>query len=77
MTWVLALVLRPLAALVLFGFAAFVAIVLLKPLIPSGRIKDLLYDRTLRLRHPWRFAILAMVLCWGVQGLIGWYVYAR
>jgi hypothetical protein len=77
MTWVLALVLRPFAALVLWGIVAFVAIVLIKPLIPNGRMKDLLYDRTLRVRYPWRFAFFAMALYGGVLGLIAWYVYAR
>jgi hypothetical protein len=77
MTWLVAVVLRPFAALLLFGFAAFVAMVVIKPLIPKGRVKDMLFDRTLQKRYPWRFAILAIGLGWGVPALIGWYVYTR
>lgn len=75
MSWLIAVVLRPFFSLLLFGSAAFLAIVVLKPLIPDGRVKTVLYDRTLRTRHPWKFAFLAMATCWGMLGLVGWLVY--
>jgi|GEM_PF-4984161 len=52
MTWVLAVVVRPLGAIVLFGLALAISFYVLKPLIPNGRVKALLYDRTFRDRRP-------------------------
>lgn len=74
MTWLLAVVFQPLGALILFGLAAAVAVYVLRPLLPNGRVKDLLYDRTLQKRYPWRFAILALSLCWGIPALIALYL---
>lgn len=66
MTWLLALILRPVGAFALFGFALLVARVLW-PLIPAGRVRTVLYDRTIRKKHPWAFFFLA---CFGVYGTI-------
>lgn len=72
MTWVIALLLRPFAALLVFGLAAFVAYVLLARVIPAGRVKRLLYDRTLQKRYPWRFAALGLIACYGTIALVGY-----
>jgi hypothetical protein len=69
----LAALLRPLGSLLFFGLAALVAYTL-KPLIPSGRMRDLLYDRTIRTNHPWKFALLALFSCYGMAGLIAYLV---
>jgi hypothetical protein len=74
MTWLLAVVLRPLFTVVFFGFAAFVAYVLVGPLIPEGRTKRVLFDRSIKRKHPWKFALLALVSCYGVAGLVGWWI---
>lgn len=52
MTWLIAVALRPFGALVFFGAAAALAF-LIRPLIPSAW-RPVLYDRTLRKRHPWK-----------------------
>lgn len=69
----LAAVLRPLGSLLFFGLAALIAYTL-KPLIPSGRIRDVLYDRTIRTKHPWKFALLALFSCYGTVGLVAYIV---
>jgi hypothetical protein len=69
MTWLLALVLKPFVAFLFFATAYVVARGLAR-LIPNGRIKDALYDRTLQKRYPWRFALLAMASIWGVVALV-------
>ena len=72
MTWLLAVVLRPFGALVMFGASAFIAYKLLYPLIPDGRIKTLLYDRTIRTQHPWKFGTAVVVSCYGTIFLMVW-----
>ena len=64
MTWLIAVALRPLGALALFGLA-FLTAGLLWPLIPDGRVKRILYDRTLRHRRKWMFAALVVVSFYG------------
>jgi hypothetical protein len=73
MTWLLAVIFRPLGSLLVFGFAALVAYKVIGPLIPEGRIKALLYDRSIRRNHPWKFAVAALVSCYGVLGLMLWH----
>jgi hypothetical protein len=72
MTWLLAVVLSPLGSLLLFGAAAWIAFYVVSPLIPSGRVKMTLYDRGVRRRHPWKFAVLGLIACYGVIGLVYW-----
>lgn len=72
--WLLALFLKPFAAVVLFVGATYIAR-LVFPYIPAGPAKRFLYDPTLRERHPWKFALAFMGLAWGVMGAIGLYVY--
>jgi 4-hydroxybenzoate polyprenyltransferase len=67
-SWLLAVVLKPFAALVFFSLAYFIAKGIAKA-IPGGRVKDVLYDRSVQRRHPWKFALLAMVTIWGVIAL--------
>lgn len=74
MFWAMAL--RPLGSLLLFGLAALVAYKVLGPLIPDGRFKTLLFDRSIRQNHPWKFGIGALIACYGVVAAIGWYVYS-
>lgn len=69
MTWLLAVVLKPAVAVLLF-FAAYVVARLLWPLLPDGPVKRFAYDRTIRPRHPWKFAFLAMGATWGVVYLV-------
>jgi hypothetical protein len=52
--WLVAVVLRPLGAFLYFGLALGIAYAI-RPLIPNCRFKSILYDRTLRKRHPWKF----------------------
>lgn len=72
--WLIAVVLRPLGALVLFTAVAFVAYKVIGPLIPEGRIKAVLFDRGLRKRHPWKFFFLFAFCFYGTMGLVGWLV---
>ena len=70
--WLWAVVLKSLGALVLFGAAAFIAHKVLYPLIPNGRVKSLLYDRTIRTQHPWKFGAAVLFGCYGMLGLMLW-----
>lgn len=72
MSWLIGIALRPLGALVLFGGASFLAY-LIRPLIPSAW-RGLLYDRELRKRHPWKFAIGAMAAIYGTVAVVCWMV---
>jgi hypothetical protein len=74
MTWLIAVALKPLGALLFFGFALF-ASRLLWPLIPRGSIKTLLYDPSIQKRHPWKFFFLAALLTWGLVAFLGLVVY--
>jgi hypothetical protein len=56
MEWLLTVALKPLLFVALF-FAAYVVARLAAPAIPDGRFKRLLYDRTLRARHPWKVGL--------------------
>jgi hypothetical protein len=74
MTWLLALVLRPVGAFAVFGFALLLARVLW-PLIPAGRLRAVLYDRNIKKNHPWKFALLGMTACYGTAFLVWLWVY--
>jgi hypothetical protein len=50
MTWAIALVLRPLAALLLFGLICLPARMAVQRWMPAGKVKRLLL---LRIRRPW------------------------
>lgn len=61
MTWLLAVIFRPVGALIFFGFALVVSR-LLWPLIPDGPVKAVLYDRAILKRYPWTtFVVFATV----------------
>jgi len=66
MTWLLAVALRPFAAAVFFGISAALAFAI-RPLIPDGQWKRLLYDRTFRNRRPVLFTLFILV---GVYGTV-------
>lgn len=70
----IAAALRPLGALVMFTAALCIAWVI-RPLIPGGKIKDLLYDRTFRKRHPWKVFLVFALVFYGTVAAVGWYVY--
>lgn len=72
MTWLVAVALRPLGALAFFGGAAFLAY-LIKPLIPMSW-RGLLYDRSIRKRHPWKFAIFGLLAIYGTAAIVGYLV---
>jgi hypothetical protein len=72
--WLIAVFLRPFGALLLFGVVAALAL-LLRPLIRSllpGRWVAVLYDRSLRKRHPCAFATGFFVLFYGTILLVAW-----
>lgn len=58
--------------LVAWFFVVYLIARSLSRLIPGGRIKDILYDRTIQKRHPWKFGIAALV---GTYGTICLMVY--
>jgi hypothetical protein len=76
MGWLVAVVLKPWLALGFFGFSCAVAYAI-RPLIPDGRVKKLLYDRTFRHRHPWLFKTLVVVGCYGTLLGMVWYFNPR
>lgn len=71
--WLIAVVLRPFGALAFFGLAAFIAYKVIAPLIPEGRIKAVLFDRSLRTRHPWKFTVLLLVSVYGTILVMDWW----
>lgn len=73
MTWLIAVVLKPWFAVGFFGFACAIAYAI-RPLFPEGRVRDLLYDRSLRLRHPVIFGALVVVSVYGTILFMDWYV---
>ena len=69
MSFAIASFLKPFAAFVFFAMAYAIARGLVG-LIPSGRIKDVLYDKTIQKRHPWRFFLGFAALFYGVIVLV-------
>lgn len=66
--------LKPFVALAFFA-VALVAARMLWHVIPPGRVKQVLFDRTLQKKHPWKFGLGLLVGCWGVMLLIGYLTY--
>lgn len=71
--WLIAVLIKPFAALAFFSFAFLLAQVASR-FIPEGAIKRVLYDRSLQKRHPWKFGLGFLVAGWGVIGLIAYLV---
>jgi hypothetical protein len=69
MEWLLAVALKPLIFVGVFFFAYVVAR-LAHRAIPDGKLKRLLYDRSLRARHPWKFGLGFLIAGYAVIGLI-------
>lgn len=69
MFWVMAL--KPFVAAVFLGIAYVIARGLAK-LIPSGRVKDVLFDRTIAERHPWKIGFLVIFGGFGGIFLVAW-----
>lgn len=59
--WQLALVLKPFVIVLLLGAVAFFAFHLQK-VVPNGKFKSVFFDRTVRTRHPKKFAALVISL---------------
>lgn len=70
----IAAALRPFGAFVLFGAALCIAWVI-RPLFPRGKVRELLYDRTFRKRHPWPVFWGFAIAFYGTIGLVALYVY--
>jgi hypothetical protein len=68
--WLIALILRPLGALIFWGGAALFA-ALLWHFIPAS-VRPVLYDKNIQKRHPWKFAIFGMIACYGTAALVYW-----
>jgi hypothetical protein len=76
MEWLLAVALKP---LILF-LGLCVVYVLARSMhrfIPEGRVKQLLYDRSLRARHPWKFGLGFAITGYATIAVIAYLVYAR
>lgn len=73
MTWLLAVIFRPVGMLLFFGGSLAISR-LLWPLFPAGRVRTLLYDRTLQKRYPWRVFFLFFVAFYGTIGLVAYFV---
>jgi hypothetical protein len=71
MTWLLALVFRPFGALLFWGFAAFLA-VLIAPVFPP-RWRAVLYDPGIQKRNRWKFAFFGMTACYGTLAVVYWF----
>lgn len=70
MEWLIAAAARPLGALVFFSAAAFLAYVVVAPLIPQGRLKGILFDKGIQQRHPWKFGLGACFAAYSVLGVL-------
>lgn len=76
--WLIALVLKPYLLLVLFTSVAFIAYKVIHPLMPDGPLKQVLFDRTIQQRHPWKFALCAMGASYGcIAAIYVWVSYFR
>jgi hypothetical protein len=73
MEWVIGLVIKPFAAVAFFVLAYLLARLLART-IPDGRIKALLYDRSIQKRHPWKFGLGFLFGSWALIGLIAFLV---
>lgn len=73
MEWLLAVILKPLVFVGLFFFAYVVAR-LAHRFIPDGSVKRLLYDRSLRTRHPWKFGLGFLVAGYATIAVIAYLV---
>lgn len=69
-----AMAIKPFFALALFA-AAYVLARGLAKAIPNGRIKDVLFDPSIQRRHPWKFALLAILSGWGALFVAGFITY--
>ncbi len=58
----IALLLKPFAALVLFGLVVLPIELVLARFWPEGRLKRVLFDRTFQARHPWIYTLVWCVL---------------
>ena len=59
--WLIAIFFKPFFLLAFFVSVAAIAL-LLKPVFPVGPLKDLMFDRAFRLRHPLAFGTAAICL---------------
>jgi len=71
MSFAIASLLKPFVGLAFF-FAVYLIARAMARLIPSGRARDLLYDKTLQKRYPWRFGLGAILGAYGSILLAYW-----
>lgn len=74
MEWLIAVALKPLVFVGLF-FLAYVLARFAHRVIPNGRVKQVLYDRGLRARHPWKFGLGFAIGGYALIALIGYLVW--
>lgn len=74
MDWLIAVALKPLVFVGLF-FLAYVLARVGHKAIPDGKVKRLLYDRTLRARHPWKFGLGFAIGAYAFIALIAYLVW--
>lgn len=72
--FVLGTLLKPLG-LVAFFFLAYVLARGLHRLIPDGKVKHVLYDKTLQARHPWKVGLGFMFAGYAAMGIIAFLVW--
>lgn len=68
MTMFWAMALKGFVALAFFSVAYVISRILAK-IIPNGRVKDVLFDRTLQARHPWKVFFLFTLFFFGAMAL--------
>lgn len=73
MEWFLATALRPIGALIYFGLALLISR-MIAPLIPDGRVKSALYDRSIKKTHPWKFCLLGFITFYGCIAIVAYFV---
>jgi hypothetical protein len=73
----IALLLKPFAALVLFGLIVLPIELLLARFWPEGRLKRVLFDRSFQARHPWIYTLVWFVVMAMMIASVVWYVNTR
>jgi hypothetical protein len=68
--WLWAIALKPFALLAFFSAVAAIAFALYK-LFPAGPLRDVLFDRTLRKRHPVAWTLLVLGVWFSLIASIG------
>lgn len=70
----IALLLKPFAALVLFGLVVLPIELVLAKFWPEGRLKRVLFDRSFQARHPWIYTLVWLIVMAMMIASVAWYV---